>query len=264
MRFSIVTANYNGGRFLEEAIRSVLAQREDGAEVEYIVVDGGSTDDSADILRRHAGSISRVVREPDRGPADAINKGLRLATGDILAWLNADDRYGPGALRRAAACLAAHPRAALCFGRCPIMDEAGKEIRRGITRFKEAFFPLSSRFTLQCINYVSQPAVFFRRSAFEAAGPLRADMRAAWDYDLSLRLWRRGGGVRVRGREPLAWFRWHEASISGSSFRRQFREEWEAAAADAGRFSPQAAIHLGVRWGIVAAYTAMAAERRRS
>jgi len=260
MKISVVMPNYNGERFLEEAVGSVISQRKDGVDLEFIVVDGGSTDRSMEIIRSHGGEISVIVSEKDTGPANAINKGLRRATGDILCWLNADDKYYPGALKRVVDVMGSNPGKALCFGHCPIINEAGDEIRKGITRFKEFFFPLSSRFTIQSINYISQPAMFFRRTAFEKAGSLREDWMAAWDYDLILRLWRHGGGVWV-GNPALAAFRWHEASISGQNFRRQFREEWDAAVADAGRFSLQALIHLGVRWGIVWSYSLMAARR---
>jgi len=260
MKISVVTPVYNSAPFVEEAIISVLSQRSAGVDLEYIVVDGGSTDGSLDIIRKHESDISLLITEPDTGPANAINKGLRRARGEVLCWLNADDRYYPGALDRVAAVMAGQTEAAMCFGRCPIIDPSGKEIRRGITIFKECLFPVSSRFTLQCINYLSQPATFFRRSAFEKAGPLREDLTAAWDYDLFLRIQRHGSFARIVG-DPLAAFRWQETSISGSQFRVQFKEEWDAAVRDAGSFSLQALIHLGVRWGIVGSYSAMATLR---
>lgn len=261
LKFSIITPNKNGGRFLDETLRSVLSQRESGVDLECIVIDGGSTDDSLKIIGRYEQDISRIISEPDRGPVSAINKGLRLASGGIVAWLNADDRYHPGTLKRVSQVMAAHSGKALCFGACRIIDEEGREIRRGITCFKEAFFPLSSRFSIQCLNYISQPAMFFRRSALEAAGYLREDMVAAWDYDLTLRLWRQGGAVHVPG-APLADFRWHPDSISARRFHIQFREEFDAAARDAGYLAPQTWIHGIVRWGIVGAYTLMAASRQ--
>jgi glycosyltransferase involved in cell wall biosynthesis len=260
MKFTIITPNKNGCRFLEETIRSVLCQREADIDLEYIVIDGGSTDDSLKIIRSYQQDISQIISEPDRGPVSAINKGLRLASGAIVAWLNADDRYHPGTLKKVAQVMAAHPKRALCFGACRIIDEEGREIRRGITSFKEAFSPLSSRFTIQCLNHVSQPAMFFRSSALEAAGLLREDMVAAWDYDFILRLWRQGGAARVSG-APLADFRWHPASISARKFAVQFKEEFEVAARDAGWLAPQTWIHGFVRWGIVGAYTLMAASR---
>lgn len=262
MKVSIITPNFNGERYLEGCIRSILDQRQPGLELEYIVVDGGSRDGSMAIVDRYRAELAHVISEPDRGPADAINKGLRLATGELVGWLNADDTYYPGALQRVAAVMTAQPGRALCFGHCPIVDEAGQEIRGGITRFKEAFFPFSGRFTIQCINYISQPATFFRRSAVTTAGLLRDDLKCAWDYDFILRVWRQGGAVWVRN-PPLAAFRWHEGSISGRNFALQFKEEWEAAARDAGRFSLQALLHLGVRWGIVGSYSWMARQRIR-
>ena len=262
MKFTIITTNKNGGRFLEETIRSVISQKESDVDLEYIVIDGGSIDDSPKIIKSYEQDISQIISEPDRGPVSAINKGLRLASGEIVAWLNADDRYHPGALKRVAQVMAAQPGKALCFGACRIIDEDGREIRRGITRFKEAFFQISSRFTIQCLNYISQPAMFFRRSALETAGYLREDMVAAWDYDLTLRLWRQGGAVHVPG-DPLADFRWHPGSISARRFAVQFKEEFDVAARDAGNLAPQIWIHAIVRWGIVGAYTLMAICKRK-
>jgi glycosyltransferase involved in cell wall biosynthesis len=264
MRFSIITPNYNSGRFLEQTMRSVISQGDESSiELEYILVDGGSTDNSNEIIKKYSKQLAKILIEPDNGPADAINKGLAAASGEVLAWLNADDLYYPGALQRVQQVLQDRPKAALCFGRCPIIDAQGRKIRTGITRFKEFFYPLSSRFTYQCINYLSQPALFFRRSAFAQAGPLREDMIAAWDYEFILRLWRSGWAVQVPG-APLAAFRWHEQSISGQQFAVQFQEEYQAAQADAGRFSPQALMHFFVRWGIVGMYSLMARRRRRS
>ncbi len=256
MKISIITPNYNGERFIAATLSSVLAQRGDGVDLEYIVIDGASRDRSVEIIRSYGGAIDRVISEPDTGPASAINKGFALATGEIVAWLNADDLYHPGTLARVAEGFVRHPDRAIAFGSCRIVDEEGVEIRRGITRFKEAFFPVSCRAMIQSINYLSQPAMFFRRSALEKAGPLREDLKAAFDYDLTLRLWRQGGAVRIPG-GPLSDFRWHPGSISGSGFRNQFKEEYEIARADAGRWSPQTLAHWFVRWGIVGIYGMM-------
>ncbi len=264
MKFSVVTPNRNGERFLEECIQSVLAQKEEGIDLEYILVDGASTDASLDIIDRYRSGISILVSEPDKGPVDAINKGLRMATGDILAWLNADDRYHPSALKRVSRAIAEQPEKGLCFGRCRIVDEEGREIRRWITRFKEAFFPLSSWFAIQCLNFVSQPTLFFTRKAFEAAGPLREDLVAAWDYDFVLRLWKNGGANCLKDPLPIADFRWHEGSISGRSFLVQFKEEASAAKAHAGNLAPQALIHECVRWGIVGIYFLMNLRRAQT
>ncbi len=263
-RISIVMPSFNSGRYIEEALRSVVAQRCDPVcEIELIVVDGGSNDNTPAVLERYRGAIARLIVEPDHGPAAAINKGMRLAGGDILAWLNADDRYHPGALERVAAAFARRPERRFCFGHCRIVDEDGREIRRNITRCKEACFPLACRPLIQTLNFVSQPSLFFTRRAWEGAGALREEMLAAFDYEFLLRLWRQGGSMRL-ARPPLADFRWHAGSISGGGFERQFREEWEAAAADAGRWAPQTLLHAGVRRTIVACYRGMAHARRRA
>ena len=257
MLFSIITPNYNGAAFLEQTIDSILAQKQD-VELEYIVVDGGSTDGSLDIIDRYADSITHCIIEKDSGPADAINKGLRLATGDVVAWLNSDDLYFPGTLARVRDALQARKteNAGICFGGCAIINEQGREIRNSITTFKELFFPLSCRFIYQCINYLSQPSLFFCRHAVNNAGLLREDMTAAWDYEYILRLWHSGAAVRVKG-SPLAAFRWHENSISSQHFRVQFKEEYLAAKSDAGLFSLQTFIHFFVRWGIIGTYKVM-------
>lgn len=266
MKITVITPVFNSERFLEQTLRSIAAQRAAGAAsgdytLEHIVVDGASTDSSPEIIRRHAGEIDVVVSEPDKGPADAINKGLRLATGDYAGWLNADDLYAPDAVARLVAEIRRRPGRALYFGRCSIIDADGAEIRRPITRFKNAFFPISCRPMIQSVNYLSQPASFFSMAAARKIGFLRLDLKAAFDYDWTLRLWREGGAATIPG-PPLASFRWYPSSISGSTFRRQFREEFEIAARDAGRFAPQTLAHAFVRFGIVAIYSLMTRQRQ--
>ncbi len=261
MRFSVITPNFNGSSFLEKTICSVLQQRQKGIDVEYIVVDGGSTDGSHDIIKKYQSDIDVLIIEKDSGPANAINKGFARASGDIVSWLNADDIYYPNIFRRVEEIFAKNPKASLCFGHCPIIDENSLEIRPFITRFKELFFPFSSQFTFQCINYISQPALFFRREAMLGAGKLREDMVAAWDYDFMLRLWNFGRGVVIPG-EPIAAFRWHEQSISGQNYATQFKEELDAVIGAVGRWKIQILLHYCVRWGIVGAYGCMSLLRR--
>jgi len=260
MRFSVITPNYNGEAHIEKTIQSVISQRQKGVDLEYIVVDGNSIDRSLDIIERYSGDIDRLIVEHDTGPANAINKGFAVATGEVISWLNADDLYYPGTLLRVKKGMSENPSAILCFGRCLIVDEYDNEIRKWITRFKELFFPISGRFTHQCINYISQPALFFRRSAHVKTMSLDEDMVAAWDYDFTLRLWHQGDAVRITGK-PLAAFRWYESSISGSNYDIQFREELDSVIKDVGSLAPQSIIHRGVRWGIVGIYSLMAKHR---
>ena len=262
MKITVITPNLNGMPFLESTIESVSRQSGEGLDVEYIVVDGGSTDGSLDCLARHGNIVSRVIDLPASGPAAAINAGFSAATGDIVAWLNSDDVYRDGALSRVAVEFADRPKLAMLFGHCPIIDEDGNEIRHFITWFKERFFPVSCRATLQTINYISQPATFFSRQAIREAGPIREDMKAAFDYEFLLRIWRTGPVRRLKN-PPVSCFRWHEQSISAGHFETQFREELDVARRDAGWLSPQYLLHILVRWGIVGSYKAMAHRRKR-
>ena len=263
MTFSIITPNYNGEAFLRQCIDSILEQVEEGIDLELIVIDGGSNDASVDIIKSYGDKITYFISEKDDGPADAINKGFQKATGDVVAWLNADDVYMPGTLKRVKAVFDANQSLAFCFGKCRIVNEKGDEIRKGITWFKELFFPISSRFVFQSINYISQPSMFFTRSAREGAGLLKTELTAAWDYEFILRLWHQGQSTVVKG-APLSCFCWHEGSISGQHFKLQFKEELDAARADAGGFSLQVFFHHFVRWGIVGAYTLMSKQRQRT
>jgi len=259
MRFSVITPNYNGARYLEQTIRSVLEQKKD-VDLEYIVIDGGSNDGSIDIINRYRSEISHCIVEEDNGPAQAINKGLCLASGDVVSWLNSDDIYYPGTLGRVKQIAETQTDAAMFFGGCVIVDSKGDDIRSSITGFKEFFYPFSSRFTYQCINYISQPSLFFRGDAVRRVEPLREDMKAAWDYEFILRLWHHGYAEWIKG-DPLAAFRWYESSISGGNFQIQFREEYDAAKKDAGALSLQTGLHFFVRWGIVTIYSAMSGVR---
>jgi len=230
-RISIVTPSFNHRRFISRTIDSVLGQEGD-FELEYIVVDGASTDGTLDVLRGYGDRV-RWISEPDGGQVDAIHKGLARATGSILAWLNSDDVLCPGALARVAAALAQQPEVHWLHGRCQIIDEHDRVVRRWIGRYKHW---RARRHTFELLlteNYVSQMTVFWRRSAMDAVGPLDPSLKLAFDYDLWLRLARLGPPIYLAG-APLACFRWYETSKSGSQFRLQFREDGTVAARYAG------------------------------
>ncbi len=224
MKISIITPSLNQAPFLERTIASVLSQRGD-FELEYLVVDGGSTDGSAEILRRHADRLTYRI-EPDRGQADAVNKGLRAATGDVLGWVNSDDLLYPGALARVAAAFRARPELAWLHGRCEIVDEQDRPIRRWVSAYKDLRCRRYSRRALLVENFVSQMTVFWRSSAMERVGLLDASMRYGFDYDLWLRLSALGDPLYLTDR--IAAFRWYAASKSGSGFERQFEEDYAA------------------------------------
>ena len=143
------------------------ARKNSYGDMEYIIVDGGSTDGSHAIIDKYRDDIDTIIIEKDSGPADAINKGFSHAKGDIVSWLNGDDIYFPDILGRVYNCFQQHEEASFCFGKCTIIDQHDQEIRSNITKFKEFFFPYSSRFLHQSINYVSQPAMFFKKKYLE-------------------------------------------------------------------------------------------------
>jgi glycosyltransferase involved in cell wall biosynthesis len=214
VKISIITPSFNQGRYLERTVRSVLSQEGD-FELEYLVIDGGSRDESVEILRRY-GDRLRWVSEPDGGQSDAINKGFRMATGDVLAWLNSDDTYEPGAL----ACVAGAYREEpfdWCFGDCRIIDEEDREIRKSITRYKMGQSRRYSFSRLLRRDFISQPSTFFAARAYRETGEIRRDLAYSMDYDYWLRLGRKTPPRYVN--QFLANFRWHAVSKNGSAYR---------------------------------------------
>jgi len=177
---SIVTPSFNQGAFIAATIDSVLAQ--DYPRLEYLVVDAGSTDTTLELLRSY-GERVRWISEPDHGQADAINKGITLTRGAIVAWLNADDLYLAGAVARAVAELQAHPQAALVYGQAEFIDRNGALL--GPCAQVE---PFSLDRLINDLDFIVQPATFFRRDAFLAVGGLDAQLRYCLDYDLWIKL----------------------------------------------------------------------------
>ncbi len=220
MRFSIVTPNYNYGRFLKKALESVFAQVEgEGApEIEHIVIDGGSTDDSVSILKEWAAFASAqpaakagrysfsYVSEPDGGQTDAINKGLRRATGDIVAWLNADERYLPGKLALVAAAFAKHPSADFVYGEPLFVRADGTPIR---IRYAHRF----SKFVLYgCCCYIASCASFWRRRVLDDGHYLDPSYKVIMDGEYYCRLAKAGYRFRFLP-ATIAAFTFHDANV---------------------------------------------------
>jgi glycosyltransferase involved in cell wall biosynthesis len=226
IRISLVTPSFNQARFIGRTIDSVLSQ-EGPFELDYRVIDGGSTDGTRAILESY-GQRLRWVSEPDQGQVDAINKGLKAATGDLVGWINSDDLLMPGALARVVAAFEAVPTAEWVHGRCVIIDETDRPIRRWVSLYKHYRCRRHSFENLLTEDYVSQMTAFWRRSAHHEIGYLDPALDLAFDYDLFLRLARRGAPVYIA--EPVACFRWYETSKSGGGFALQARQATEVAA----------------------------------
>jgi glycosyltransferase involved in cell wall biosynthesis len=229
LKISIITPSFNQVRFLPRTLESVGLQRQTAGgrfDLEHIVVDGGSSDGTMEVLRR-CGPEVRWVSEPDQGQADALNKGLAMSTGDIIGWLNSDDLYEPDALSAVADVMRTEPDTQWVYGRARIIDENDREIRHWITLYKDWRMRQFRYKKLLSENWISQMGVFWRRTAGADVGPFRGELRYCMDYDYWLRL-----GARWQGRfidRRLAAFRWYRASKSGADFVQQFREELEVA-----------------------------------
>lgn len=220
---SVVMPCLNAAGTIERALDSI--QRERSPEVEIVVADGGSTDGTVELLRRRAGVD--VVSEPDSGLSDAYNRGAGRARGRFLGWLNADDAYLPGALPAVLAALRAHREATWLTGRCVIVDGEGREIRAGVTRYKDFLLRRYSHRLHLTHNFVSAPATFFRRTAFLDLGMMDTSLRYSMDYDLFLRLGRVSRPIILS--ERLAAFTMTPGTLSMTNFEAQFVEHAQVA-----------------------------------
>ena len=197
---TIITPSYNQARFLDETIRSVLSQ--DYPFIEYMVIDGASTDHSVDVIKKYADRLAYWCSEADNGQTEAINKGFARAKGQILAWINSDDTYNPGAVSQAVTYLQAHPEVGMVYSDLNFIDENSNVVGK---------FP-ARQTDLQRLHrgyvHVPQPATFFRAEYWRQVGPLDPSFFFAMDYDLWVRL---AGVTRLQYLPGPVWanFRMH-------------------------------------------------------
>jgi len=197
---SIVTPSYNQAHYLESTIQSVLEQ--DYPNLEYIIVDGGSTDGSLEIIKKYAHRLAWWVSEKDCGQTEAINKGFSHAKGHIYAWLNSDDTYQPGAVSEAVAYMQEHPEIVLLYGDAHYIDEKGKVIgdfpaaQTDLAKLRRGYV------------HIPQQASFFTAAGWKSVAPLDPSFFFAMDYDLWVRLAQVGPVVY----HPRLWanFRLHQ------------------------------------------------------
>lgn len=225
-KISIVTPSFNQGRYLEDTILSVAHQQY--PNVEHIVMDGGSTDETSEVLARHRHRLAAAVSEPDRGQSHAINKGMALATGEILTWLNSDDLLAPGAL--AAMALAFHTSRADLVAGIACLFSGPRFTDLHLTACEPGPLPLDDLLDLDgCWNagqFFYQPEVMFTREAWlRAGGMVREDLFYSMDYDLWVRMAETGARLHVIGR-PICWFRQHAEQKTHlvSKFKQELEE----------------------------------------
>ena len=213
---SVVTPSFNQAPFLEQTIRSVLDQGY--PNLEYLVMDGGSTDGSVEIIKRYADRLAYWVSKPDGGQAEAINHGWQRATGEILAYLNSDDFYYPGAILRAVDYLDRHPEVDILYGSEQTVDECGRRLGPIVT---------VPDFSLKwLLRYpLPQPTMFFRRAAFERVGWLDPSFHYVFDWEFNIRA--AMAGMRIARLDPpeVAAFRCWSGQKTSSSFDKHVAEQ---------------------------------------
>ena len=185
---SIITPSYNQAKYLEQTITSVLEQSY--PSIEYIVVDGKSKDNSIDIIKKYADKLAYWVSEKDKGQADAINKGFSRATGEIIAWLNSDDYYLPGAVQAVVKVFEENPDIVLVYGNMLAVNE------HGVTFNTMNYSQLTLK-DLLCFNIIGQPAVFMRRSALQQTSGLDATFHFLLDHLLWIQIAKQGKILHV-------------------------------------------------------------------
>jgi glycosyltransferase involved in cell wall biosynthesis len=208
---SIVTPSYNQSRFIEETIRSVLLQGY--PDLEYIIMDGGSTDDTVEIIRKYEPWITHWTSEKDKGQSHAINKGWSLAKGDIIAWINSDDAYVAGSFEKVSEYFQKQPSVAMVYGDCDIIDEQGRFVKECPT----ADFNLQD---LICNKwFIPQQSTFLRRTVVEAVGGVRDDLHLVMDWEFWVRIALSGNNVSYLPVSLARFRRWGEAKTSFQSER---------------------------------------------
>lgn len=195
---SIITPSFNQARYLEATIQSVLAQ--EYPRIEYIIVDGASTDGSVDIIKKYKKSLAYWISEKDSGQAEAINKGVARGTGEIVAWLNSDDYYLPGAISAVVKVFEENPDVLMVYGDMLAVDEQGQNIN--LLKYKQL-----SLEDLLCFQIIGQPSVFFRRSILEKTGLLNTSFHFLLDHHLWIRIAQIGQILHIP--QVLAAARYH-------------------------------------------------------
>lgn len=239
MKISIITPSYNQGQFIGQTIESVLSQKGD-FEVEYFVMDGGSTDNTIEIIKKYEAKIKNNEfkglnkgitfhwqSKKDKGQSDAINQGLKKATGDILAYINSDDTYVDNSFQKVLDAFMNNPDKKWLTGYCNIVDQNDEPIRSTIAKYKNFWLRHYSYKKLLVLNPISQPATFWKKEILKKYGFFDEKLHYTMDYEYWLRIGAKNDPIIVRS--PLANFRIHGQSKGETAFKKQFEQEFAVA-----------------------------------
>ena len=222
MKISVITPSYNQAAFIEQTIKSVLEQ--DYKDIEFIIIDGGSTDGTIEILKKYDNHI-KWVSEKDDGQSDAINKGFKMATGDILCWICSDDYFLPGAFQKIVGFFKNNPEKKWFTGDTIYVDEEDNLIFNFVSKYKRIWWKFPSYNALLILNYIPQQSTFWKKELMEEYGYLDQNSVYQMDYDLWLRFFKKYPPTFVK--EKLASYRIHKKSKSGSQYRNMLNSDMQ-------------------------------------
>ncbi|MCF7900830.1 glycosyltransferase [Candidatus Woesearchaeota archaeon] len=261
MKFSIITPSYNQDMYIEQTIKSVIEQK-GNFEIEYIIMDGKSTDNTVKILKKYEKKLkgNKKIKfiwksEKDKGQSDAINKGLKICSGDILAYINSDDYYEKDAFRNIIKEFEKNKKISFVYGKCPVVNEEDKEIRKGIRRIRRFLGRKYSYRKLLIVNFIPQPATFWKKEIYDKYGGFDVKHHLCMDYEYWLRIGQEFKGKYVN--KNISNFRWYSQSKSGSGYKKQFKEDLNVAKKYGQKYKFSLFLHEITYRGIVFIYDVM-------
>ncbi len=229
MKFSIVTPSFNQGKYIEQTIKSVVEQQ-GNFDIEYFVMDGGSTDNTVNILQKYSKLLRHNQRikffwqsKKDKGQSDAINQGLKKSTGDICAFINSDDYYEKNIFKHIAQAFKQQSQKKWLTGPSHIVNEHQEIIQKFITLYKNFWLRFYSYKTLLILNYISQPSTFFKKELIENHGYFSETLNYCMDYDFWLKIGKQNTPIICN--EYISNFRIHSQSKGKVSYQNQFQED---------------------------------------
>lgn len=222
-KISIIIPTYNGGKYIEETLNSIFEQNY--RNIEVIIQDGGSSDNSISIFKKYANKYKCLVWESkkDNGQLDAITKGIRKSNGDIIGFINSDDVYLNGSFNKIATAYTKNPKCLWIAGQGIVTNSEGKEIAHFVSIYKNLLLKLNKYHLLLMVNYLMQPSVFFTKQAYKKYGPFIGSGRYVLEYDMWLKLGRNQMPALINS--PLSAFRLRNISFSVTQVRNILKED---------------------------------------